>query len=158
MDEKDNLQKLKENYEKLRKKYNLPEFDKLDDEFEIRKIDHDSNLVREIARHIISKLISICEYLDPILNPHESLRSSVEANAFTEEEIEDMVKFYKEIWHNIHLCANASFVSDDEESKCISNMLVKWPKLKNKIKYFSDKLVMTWSQTEKDDATTHYTG
>ena len=81
MAEKDNLQKLKENYEKLRKKYNLPEFDKLDDEFEIRKIDYDLNLVREIKRLVSSRLLYISDLLDPILNPHESLRSSIESNA-----------------------------------------------------------------------------
>ncbi|MBS3064936.1 MAG: hypothetical protein J4451_00340 [DPANN group archaeon] len=158
MAEKDNLQKLKENYEKLRKKYNLPEFDKLDDEFEIRKIDYDLNLVREIKRLVSSRLLYISDLLDPILNPHESLRSSIESNAVSEDDINEMVRFYKEIWHLLHVGANASFISDDEEAKYINDIVARWPKIKAKVKYFSDKLIIAWSQAEKDDAPSHYTG
>src|SRR3990167_7140662 len=104
MDEKDNLELLKENYEKVKKKYKLPTFEELDDEFEIRKI------------------------------------------------------FYKRIWHLLHISVNTSLSSEADEVKFVNDMWLEWPKLKKKAKYFSDKLIESWAQAEKDDIPLHYTG
>jgi len=129
MEEKDNLELLKENYEKVKKKYKLPTFEELDDEFEIRKIDYDSNLIKEI-----------------------------ESNFFNEEDIHNMVIFYKKIWHLLHIGVNASLSSEADEAKFVNDMWLEWPKLKKKAKHFSDKLMESWAQAEKDDAPLNYTG
>ena len=46
-DREENLLLLKEEFEKLQKKYSFPKFEELDEEFEIRKIDYDLFLVKE---------------------------------------------------------------------------------------------------------------
>ncbi|MEK6923314.1 MAG: hypothetical protein AABW84_01305 [Nanoarchaeota archaeon] len=158
MEEKDNFEKLKENYEKVKKKYKLPTFEEMDDEFEIRKIDYDSILIREIRRAISNKLIYFSDMLDPILNPHESLRSTIESNFFNEEDIKDMAIFYKRIWHLLHISANTSLSSEADEVKFINDIWLEWPKLKKKAKHFSDKLIESWAQAEKEDTPLHYTG
>ena len=158
MEEKDNLELLKENYEKVKKKYKFPTFEELDDEFEIRKIDYDSNLIKEIRRAICNKLQFISDMLDPILNPHESLRSTIESNFFNEADIKEMAIFYKRIWHLLHISVNTSLSSEADEVKFVNDMWLEWPKLKKKAKYFSDKLIESWAQAEKDDIPLHYTG
>ena len=158
MEEKDNLELLKENYEKVKKKYKFPTFEELDDEFEIRKIDYDSNLIKEIRRAICNRLQFISDILDPILNPHESLRSAIESDFFNEEDVHNMVIFYKRVWHLLHIGVNASLSSEADEAKFVNDMWLEWPKLKKKAKHFSDKLMESWAQAEKDDAPLNYTG
>jgi len=48
--------------------------------------------------------------------------------------------------------------SEADEVKFVNDMWLEWPKLKKKAKYFSDKLIESWAQAEKDDIPLHYTG
>jgi len=65
--EKTALDTLKENYEKLSKKYKLPKFEDMDQEFELRKIDEQVFLFKEIRRNMLHKLQNIMSYLEPSL-------------------------------------------------------------------------------------------
>ncbi|MGC8940783.1 MAG: hypothetical protein ACP5JY_01985, partial [Candidatus Nanoarchaeia archaeon] len=63
------FKRLKREYEKLRKKYNLPKFDEINKEFEIWNIKSDSYIIREIRRRVLERIDFIASYLLPILNP-----------------------------------------------------------------------------------------
>ena len=46
---------IKKKYEELAKKYNIPSFDEINNEFEIALIDEESIILREIRRKITEK-------------------------------------------------------------------------------------------------------
>ena len=48
--------KIKEEYEKLKEKHNLPDFKEINNEFEITTIEKEEFLLREIRRKIYEKI------------------------------------------------------------------------------------------------------
>jgi len=64
------LDDLKKSYSVLTKKYKLPSFKELNEDFEIDKIDRDSEcLLRLIRKVMMEKIVNSLGFLDMILNP-----------------------------------------------------------------------------------------
>ena len=71
MTEKSKLKKLKEEYPKIQNKYNLPSFDKLNEDFRIEKVAQTETdfLVREIRETVGETLENFLRFVEAILNP-----------------------------------------------------------------------------------------
>jgi len=71
MAEKSKLAKLKEDYSKLQKKYGLPDFDKLNEDFGIEKTAQTETdfLIKEIRESIGETLENFLRFVEAILNP-----------------------------------------------------------------------------------------
>ena len=69
--EKSDLDKLKEEYKKIQKKFKLPSFEELNKDFYIEKIEIDETdyLVREIKKSIGDKYFNYLRFIENILNP-----------------------------------------------------------------------------------------
>ena len=69
--EKSKLKKLKEDYSKIQKKYGLPDFDKLNEDFRIEKATQTETdfLVREIRESVGENLENFLRFVEAILNP-----------------------------------------------------------------------------------------
>ena len=153
----ENLVKLKEEYKKLQTKYKLPSFDELDEEFEIRKTDYDLFLVREVRRAMCHKLTAIADLIEPILNPAgHSLHSMIETKIFEKEELDDMYKFYKKLWHLVHKGIYLSLVSEKEEAEFIKEMWKAWPEIKKTAEKYAKKISDGWAKEEKEGLSDHY--
>jgi hypothetical protein len=64
------IETIKEQYSTIKKKYNLPEFKELNEEFDIAKIDTNKEVfLRDIRKTMISKLSSILTFIELLLNP-----------------------------------------------------------------------------------------
>jgi hypothetical protein len=65
------LNDIKKRYGPLKKKYKMPEFNKLNEEFEIEKIqEHETDfLLREIRKDVGEKVGAFLRFLETILNP-----------------------------------------------------------------------------------------
>lgn len=65
------LEKLKKEFEKIRKKYNLPSFQALNEDFEIEKLQEKETdtLVREIRRSMIDKNLAYLRFAEMFMNP-----------------------------------------------------------------------------------------
>ena len=75
MDKKESeLEKLKQDYKKIQKIHNLPDFEKLNSEFAIEKIaDIETDfLIREIAKIMAEKFSNYLRFVELILNPANS--------------------------------------------------------------------------------------
>ena len=65
-----NLDNLKNKFEKLREKYDLPEFYELNKLFDIEDVDSDSDfLLRRVRRTIAERISGYSRFVDVILNP-----------------------------------------------------------------------------------------
>jgi hypothetical protein len=61
---------LKQDYEKLREKHNLPSFQEMNEDFEIEKLDYKTEfLLREIRRAIMEKCSAYVRFIEGFLNP-----------------------------------------------------------------------------------------
>ena len=65
------LEKLKKDYEVLKKEYNLPSFEKLNEDFYIEKIaDSETEiLIREVRKFIGDKMMNYMRFIENLLNP-----------------------------------------------------------------------------------------
>ncbi|GAG98274.1 unnamed protein product [marine sediment metagenome] len=70
-DKKSDLEELKKDYIKIQKKHNLPEFEELNEDFQIEKtaeIETDF-LIREVRKLVADKLASYLRFVETLLNP-----------------------------------------------------------------------------------------
>lgn len=64
------LKDLKKEYAKFEKKYRLPSFRELDENFEIEKIDRESDcLLKMIRKAMMDKVVNSLNFLEMLLNP-----------------------------------------------------------------------------------------
>jgi len=71
MSEENNLENLKEDYKEIQKKYDLPEFERLNEDFQIEKLAEIETdfLVREIRKFMADKFMNYLRFIESILNP-----------------------------------------------------------------------------------------
>lgn len=79
---------VKEAYDKLRKQFNdLPEFNLLNNEFEISSIEKEDFLLRQIRRRTTERVETILKLADEFLHPGaETFTSFYECSCFDEAE------------------------------------------------------------------------
>ncbi|MBU1129520.1 MAG: hypothetical protein KJ949_02735 [Nanoarchaeota archaeon] len=74
MEKEKSLEKLKEKYLEIQKRFGLPDFDELNREFQIEKIDSDETdyLIREIRKFFAEKFSNYMRFVEALLNPSNS--------------------------------------------------------------------------------------
>ena len=70
-DRKKTLQELKENYKKLKERYNLPNFQEMNENFHIERIAESETelLIKEIRRFVADKMSGYLRFIETLLNP-----------------------------------------------------------------------------------------
>ena len=65
------LQELKENYKKLKERYNLPNFQEMNENFHIERIAESETelLIKEIRRFVADKMSGYLRFIETLLNP-----------------------------------------------------------------------------------------
>ncbi|MFC1682038.1 hypothetical protein ACFL0X_00285 [Nanoarchaeota archaeon] len=71
MVDKDCLEDLKKDYKEIQEKYNLPEFEKLNEDFQIEKISEVETefLIREIRKFMAEKFSNYMRFIEMVLHP-----------------------------------------------------------------------------------------
>ncbi len=147
---------LRKNYEKLRKKYSLPGFEELNEDFEIEKIDNKDSLTlsREVRRKMIEKNLSYFKFLEMFLNPSSSpiffhaLISHMDSKS--REKLEKLYfKLGKFELDSVGLDNN---YSEDGDAKFIKNLFKEWQEIKNEFGEIINSLERVWEKEieEKD--------
>lgn len=144
---------MKKDYESLSRKYKLPSFNELNEEFEIEKIaERDTELIlKNVRRCIVEKISAVTRFFELILNPTEAnllvLSLLRDINLETKKKIE---KLYKE-FSIIELASlNLDLDYDEkEEAKFIINASKDWKRLKNELKSISISLGKSWNVKDR---------
>ena len=142
--EKTGLSALKHEYEKKRKKYNLPTFSKLNETFDIEKIaDKETDfLVREIRRVISEKAAHILRFFELFLNPAGAPLFIMSALKDMDSSVGQVIeKIYKELTElEINSLELDLDYSEKNEAKFINNVMKEWSKFQNSIKIVTNEL------------------
>ncbi|MCK5149522.1 hypothetical protein KAJ87_01185 [Candidatus Pacearchaeota archaeon] len=74
MEKKSDLENLKESYGKIKEKFNLPDFEKFNEDFQIEKLaDVETDfLIREIRRFMADKFSNYLRFVEALLHPVNS--------------------------------------------------------------------------------------
>ncbi len=129
-----NLENLKKDYKKIQKKYNLPEFEKLNKDFNIEKSAESETdyLIREVRRLMAEKFSNYLRFVETLLNPVNAPMSifSIVKTLGTEEK-EELTEIYKKLLRNEieNLELEIGF-SVEKEAKFIKESYKMWLKIK----------------------------
>lgn len=141
------MSKIKEKYNELKKKYTLPDFNELNNEFEISAIENKEFLLREIRRKIDERAEAFLKILSTVLQPETNIAEIHECREFSDEEKERVYKLYKKLMlmHDSSLLAGLS-CKDDENAKFISEALREWQPVKKQMTEIVKKMRDTWKK------------
>jgi len=146
-------------YADLKKKYGLPEFEVIDEEFEICSMEEDIFILRGIRRRIVEKFDAAIKLFSELLHPEAGFTSYQEANVFSETERELIMQLYRQLMFFNRLSAEIDFnPSDDSDAKFIADFMKEWPELKKSITFFLRKLKESWHKDRSKKENVGYLG
>ncbi len=150
----------KDEYDKLKKKYKeLPEYDLLNNEFEVSVIDKPDFPSRRIRRRIGEKVLFFCRIVENIIYPSlQNTMGAYEASFFNEEEKEHLMKLHKELMtlERDSLILDADPGKDELDIKYINAVFKKWPNLKKEINMILTKMRDSWQKDLKEEKEKYY--
>lgn len=143
MTEESKIEKLKEEYEKIQKKYSLPDFTELNRDFHIEKISETEteSLTREIRKHIADKIYNYMRLTETLLNPVNapmfvfSIIKSIDENE--KKKISDIYKRLSEI--EIELIKLDLDYDEKKDAEFIKKAYKSWQRIKKDLFEVIDK-------------------
>ncbi len=145
----ENLQKLKKQYLSLKKKHKLPDFDKLNEDFEIEKLqEHETDfLLREIRRTMVEKVSVVLKFLEIIVSPNEASPAFVfamikEIKPETKKNIEQLYRQLSAV--EISSIALDLDYNEKSEAAFIKDQNKKWEATKKDLKALIKNFDSVW--------------
>ena len=156
MDEKEesDLEKLKQDYKKIQKIHNLPDFDKLNSDFAIEKIAETETdfLIREVARVMAEKFSNYLRFVELVLNPVNSpmfIFSLIKT--IGEDEKKKLSEIYKELAKiELGLIEVDVDFSEKKEADFINNSYKTWLNLKRDFLGVIEKIKSNWDNKSEN--------
>src|SRR3989344_7789009 len=137
------LKDLKVNYGKVEAKYKLPSFKELNENFEIDKIDRESDtLLRVIRKVMMEKIVNSLGFLEMLLNPMNIPRMYLPfIKAMNSDDKQIMEKIYAG-FSELSLGSLQSEVdySEKGEAELIKKVFKKWQELKPEFRKIFEKI------------------
>ncbi len=139
---------IKGDYQKLAKKYKLPDFNEIDLDFEISTIDKKGFLLREIRRRVFDKIDGIKDVLESIIQPDpNSFSNMYESRVFNQQEINDIYKIYKNLMILYREATIVNLRADEkEEADFINKIFIEWNSIKEKLVNYLEKIKKYWEK------------
>lgn len=151
-DKESSLADLKQLYSPLQKKYKLPTFSDLNDDFDVEKLQdkETDHLLRLMRMVIIEKIANVVRFLELLINPSESptqLFIFAMLKNVKNDTRKDIEAIYKEL-SKIELSSLGLDIvySEKDEAAFILEVSKVWNNEKPKIKEITKKLGMTWGK------------
>ncbi|HEA46394.1 MAG TPA: hypothetical protein ENH99_01280 [Candidatus Pacearchaeota archaeon] len=144
------LDKLKNEYDVLRQKFNLPEFKEMNEDFHIDKLAEMETeiMIREIRRFLGDKLMNYMRFVENLLNPVNvpmfvfSIVKLLDA-----EQKKKLEEIYKELMKNEMKFIKLDLEFDEkEEAKFIKDSFDFWQKTKKDLLKIIEKINSKWDE------------
>jgi hypothetical protein len=139
---------LKKDYEKIRKKHNLPDFEKLNEDFHIEKAAESETeiLIREIRRFIGDKLANYMRFVENLLNPVNApmfVFSIIKLIGPEEKKI--LSEIYKKLMkEEVKFIELDLEFNEEKEAQFIRETYQFWQKIKKDMLKVIDKINKRW--------------
>ncbi|MCX6750104.1 MAG: hypothetical protein NTZ83_01470 [Candidatus Pacearchaeota archaeon] len=149
------LEKLKENYKKIQKVHNLPDFDKLNLDFSIEKVAEVETdfLIREVARIMAEKFSNYLRFVELILNPVNSpmfIFSLIKT--IGESEKKKLSEIYKELAKiELNLIELDVDFSEKKEAEFINSSYKTWMSVKKDFLEVIEKIKSNWDSKQENN-------
>lgn len=146
--EEQKLEKLKKEYETLKKKYGIPDFKDLNEDFHIEKIAESETeiLIREVRKFIGDKMMNYMRFIENLLNPVNvpmfifSIIKLLDA-----EEKKALSEMYKELMKKeIQFIELDLEFNEEKEAEFVKNAYEFWQGIKKDMLKIIDKINKKW--------------
>lgn len=155
-EEKSCLEDFKKEYSKLKEQHSLPEFDKLNKDFQIeRSADAETDyLIREIRKTVSDKIANYLRFFEAFMNPsaaplfiHHIIKN------LGQEEMSIIKETYKKLSkREIDLIGLDLEFNEDKEAKFINETVIEWDGIKEDLKKVLEHIDKMWnSETGKNN-------
>ncbi|MCD4666526.1 hypothetical protein K8R47_01820 [archaeon] len=147
---------VKKEYQKLR--YKLPNFEDLNNEFELEFIKEKGFLLRQIRRRLNEKVIFYARIIESLLYPiQNSIINMHEIKFFSKEEKEEIEKIYKKIMaierESLYLDVN---YSDQKDVDFINKIFKEWNELRKNLTKITEKMKDSWNKELKRESNNYF--
>ncbi len=150
---------IKTEYETLKKKYqNLPSFETINNEFELKSIDKNILVTRQIRRRLADKIIFFCRIIENIIYPSmQSTISAYETSFFSDEEKIKLVSLHKRlmIFERQSLALDVE-TTEEKDINFILGLFEEWQGLKNEVKLITQKTEEAWKKELKEESQKYF--
>ena len=131
------IEELRKEYLSLEKKYKLPSFQELNENFEIGKVDRDVGaLLRAIRKAMMEKIVNSMSFVEMLLNPmHAPRMYHLYIRTMSAEDKKSIDKIYDE-FSNISMLSLEREIdySEKEEAELIKKVFAVWSNLKSEFR------------------------
>lgn len=147
-------------YNKLKAKYNLPEFAELDMEFSISDIEGHNFLARKIIGKMTERIDEFSCVLDGILQPDSSsVKGMAETCFYDDTEKKELYSLHRRVMALLRKSLDASLTRDEKvEAEYIAETFAKWKALKICLRPLLLKLSSSWLSENTVDEKLGYMG
>tara|TARA_Y100000034_G_C6807165_1_gene362509 strand:- start:273 stop:728 length:456 start_codon:yes stop_codon:yes gene_type:complete len=151
---------MKKQYNELRKKYTLPTYKELNNNFELDYIEDEYFLIRTIRRRIHEKIVFFARLFERIIFPNQAIMIEIyESKFFSEKEKKDLINSYEELLELDRKALSLNISSEDKkEAEYIKLVSKKLPNLIKKSQFILTKLDSSWKDKKTDLTKNHYFG
>lgn len=143
-----NLEKLKRKYERIRKRYKLPDFKELNNDFQIEKIcEYETDcLAREIRKFMADKFSNYLRFIEAVLHPiNAPIFIFSVIKAISQEEKRKFEEIYKKLAENeIKLIEVDIDSSEEKETKFIKESYKMWQEIKKDLLEITKMIKKNW--------------
>jgi hypothetical protein len=155
MSEKFDLQKLKDEYSKLREKYNLPHFEKLNEDFQTEKAAEAETdfVLREIRRYITDKFFNYLRFIESILTPNNApMFVFAITKTLGARDREKLAELYKKIAKvDIDLIELDIQYSEQKEAEAIKKYYEMWQDIKKDLLEIVEVIKKNWDTKAEEN-------
>lgn len=151
---------IKQKYDELRKKYNLPDYKAMDMDFDISHIDDGEFLLRDVNGKIAERVEAFVNVLMELLQPDTaSLAGLHECRFFNDEEKREIYEVYKKLMM-LHRASLEISVYNDEKKLAgfVKDTYGAWPSMKERMLAIIRKMKESWKKESSDKGELGYLG
>lgn len=155
MENKFDLTKLKESYKILQEKYDLPPFDKLNEDFQIEKAAETETdfILREVRRYLTDKFFNYLRFVESLLTPNNSpMFVFAITKTLGAGEKEKLAGLYKKIAKvDVELIELDLQYSEEKEARAIKEYYDIWQGIKKELLEIVKVIQKNWDVKTEDN-------
>ncbi len=156
MNKNDKKTDIKAAYAPLAKKYKLPDYEALNQEFEIETLEDTNFLLRNIRTKISEKMEFCIKLLASILQPEQNITDLQECKMFSDEQKKKIYSLYKNLMVQMRFAGVLSMASTEkEEAAYLAKFYAEWSTkngYRNQLRSTLQTLTDSWAkETEVED-------
>ncbi|MEK6949908.1 MAG: hypothetical protein AABX34_06810 [Nanoarchaeota archaeon] len=139
---------IEKEYSELSKKYKLPKFKDIDEEFELSSFDTEKFLLKSTLRRIAEKLEFYIEVIGNLVHPDgSSISSMYEIRFFSDNEKNEMYMLFKKMMRS-HRNVIELVLSNDakEQAQFLNEFFAEWMEIKNMLRAYIGKMKESWEK------------